>query len=327
MAVDNSYWIEELDLPTGSKFIKQKYGLTNGVYSIVSENGGAILKVNNSVCGSWKTAKEISLLQMLSDENFTPQPTVYDAQGGLNNQGYILMTQLPGTCSLAEIEILGSDFYEDCAKHLAKLHNITFTKPGFLHNSETLGENLRWTHLNYSPDFSNDHQYVMSIVMAWCDHLAGKGSRYAPLMAEMIDRMNALEVCFKDETYCLIHDDFSLKNILSEEGSFTGIVDFEFARSGDPSFDLHHFCMKGLEKGIETTQAKHFLSAYDNVRDLPDSFWEKGEFVHYYWCFQKIITLKPTLDKQTPEEQEKTKSNLYDWIEEAINKQGNYWEV
>jgi thiamine kinase-like enzyme len=71
-----------------------------------------------------------------------------------------------------------------------------------------------------------------------------------------------------DRRLCVVHGDFSPKNILSGNGGFW-VLDFEVAHVGDPVFDvafmLHHLILKAVHTGsvdrlLELARA--FTSAY-----------------------------------------------------------------
>lgn len=69
---------------------------------------------------------------------------------------------------------------------------------------------------------------------------------------------------------CLVHGDFSPKNILVGPGSHTWVIDFEVAHRGDPAFDLAflltHLLMKSVHlphkaRGLDEC-ARSFVAAY-----------------------------------------------------------------
>jgi len=79
---------------------------------------------------------------------------------------------------------------------------------------------------------------------------------------------------------CLVHGDFSPKNILRLPGAspHAWLIDFEVAHRGDPTFDvaflLSHLMMKSVHRYPDATSydgaADKFLSAYVQYHPLPD---------------------------------------------------------
>ena len=88
--------------------------------------------------------------------------------------------------------------------------------------------------------------------------------RHAGLCA----RIESLVAKMTNRSICLVHGDFSPKNVLSDDNQFW-VIDFEVAHSGDPVFDvafmLHHLVMKALhtgEPGRIAGLAHEFARAY-----------------------------------------------------------------
>ena len=92
---------------------------------------------------------------------------------------------------------------------------------------------------------------------------------------------------------CLIHGDFSPKNILIAAQRLV-LVDCEVAFYGDPAFDLSfllcHLLLKGLlhapeQKGLDGL-ARGFLTAYQNHRAL-----DKGQFSELKALVGRLLTM------------------------------------
>jgi hypothetical protein len=52
-------------------------------------------------------------------------------------------------------------------------------------------------------------------------------------------------------TGCLLHRDYHFENVLQQEGKVTGIIDFEWAMSGDPVFDCYAGSDAGQSPGLQ----------------------------------------------------------------------------
>lgn len=89
--------------------------------------------------------------------------------------------------------------------------------------------------------------------------------RCAPALGAVVNRMASRRVC-------LVHGDFSPKNVLTGEGG-TWVLDFEVAHRGDPDFDvaflLTHLLMKAVHRPQDRdalrATARAFTDAYDRV--------------------------------------------------------------
>jgi aminoglycoside phosphotransferase (APT) family kinase protein len=62
-----------------------------------------------------------------------------------------------------------------------------------------------------------------------------------PLMEEALEWLKQHKPTVKETT--LVHGDFRIGNMLIEEQTMTGVLDWEFARAGDPLFDLGYASM------------------------------------------------------------------------------------
>jgi aminoglycoside phosphotransferase (APT) family kinase protein len=85
-------------------------------------------------------------------------------------------------------------------------------------------------------------------------------------------------------TGCLLHSDYHFENILQQEGRITGIIDFEWAMSGDPVFDCR----------IDETLAEcpgsvePFYAGYASVSPLTEHHRLKADFYRLLLCLESI---------------------------------------
>jgi aminoglycoside phosphotransferase (APT) family kinase protein len=93
---------------------------------------------------------------------------------------------------------------------------------------------------------------------------------------DLAPRLAALRSECLQERYCLVHGDYSPKNILVREGGLV-LLDYEVAHWGNPSFDLGfaltHYCAKALHlpaRGAAfAAAARGFWAAYQAQVALP----------------------------------------------------------
>ncbi|HZO88043.1 MAG TPA: aminoglycoside phosphotransferase family protein [Chthonomonadaceae bacterium] len=85
-------------------------------------------------------------------------------------------------------------------------------------------------------------------------------------------------------TGCLLHRDYHFENLLQQEGKITGIIDFEWAMSGDPAFDCR----------IDETLAEcagsvaPFYAGYASISPLSEQHRLKVDFYRLLLCLECI---------------------------------------
>jgi hypothetical protein len=90
--------------------------------------------------------------------------------------------------------------------------------------------------------------------------------RQSKIVLGYVDRMLARRLC-------LVHGDFSPKNVLVGEGSDLWVIDFEVAHLGDPAFDLAFLLCHLLLKSVHRPE---LASAYDRCAGCFVSAYEAG---------------------------------------------------
>lgn len=126
------------------------------------------------------------------------------------------------------------------------------------------------------------------------------------LSAEDVERGFAVlkenQHLFENVTPHLIHGDFSIKHILVENGSITGIIDFESCKSGDPMWDFAWWSyFFGKDVPIEWLK-----EGYSQVHELDPKFDKKLilykirlglGMIHYYESEGNISGMRHTKEK------------------------------
>jgi 5-methylthioribose kinase len=134
----------------------------------------------------------------------------------------------------------------------------------------TLADDLaaihRGTHGNaqVARDFDDREIFVELRVDPFYRHIARVHPEIARPIDELIDEMWQTRAC-------LVHADFSPKNVLlvesAQDGPAIALVDFETAHYGDPAFDLGFFLTHLMLKGVRAG------SGADAYLKLADAFW------------------------------------------------------
>jgi 5-methylthioribose kinase len=130
-------------------------------------------------------------------------------------------------------------------------------------------------------EFDDRTVFVELRVDPFYQHIAAVHPRLCPSIDALVDEMWRTRVC-------LVHADFSPKNVLlvdsalrprppgasaSQNGLQVTLVDFETGHYGDPAFDLgfflSHLVLKGVRAGDEAG------TGADQYRGLAETFWQR----------------------------------------------------
>jgi aminoglycoside phosphotransferase (APT) family kinase protein len=85
-------------------------------------------------------------------------------------------------------------------------------------------------------------------------------------------------------TGSLLHRDYHFENILQQEGKVTGIVDFEWAMSGDPVFD----CRIDATLAECAGSVEPFYTGYASISPPGEYHWLKADFYRLLFCLECI---------------------------------------
>ncbi|WP_196894336.1 aminoglycoside phosphotransferase family protein [Aureivirga marina] len=94
-------------------------------------------------------------------------------------------------------------------------------------------------------------------------------------------------ICLEAEKNCLLHDDFHVGNLISENGKYAGVIDFNRIDSGD---FVHDFVKLGwFSKEISIDFAKGQLDGYFKNNEIPMKFWQKYSVYMAMSIFATIV--------------------------------------
>ncbi|MBH67817.1 MAG: phosphotransferase family protein [Rhodospirillaceae bacterium] len=220
--------------------------------------------------------REFQVLQIVNSENIiTPKPLFVDSEGILCGKPAFFMTSISGNPAVQTDNILFKDpksiptsFTKTIGRQLARIHNIDPAKTliNLLHSR---GQQPRieyfWEQLDQIP-FSLP---TIEWAIRWLNM--------------NLSETNAPTLC---------HGDFRSSNIMRDNQTLTGIIDWEFAHYGNPLEDLGWFCARCWRYGNDTKRAggvgelKDLMAGYEeeahNTIDwslLP--YWEVNATVHW----------------------------------------------
>jgi aminoglycoside phosphotransferase (APT) family kinase protein len=157
-----------------------------------------------------------------------PQVVALDTSGLRIPYSYLLLTYLPGKPLVKVWPTLAPETREKVAfeagAHLARIHNVSLDFHG------NLGSNQQ--------RFNNFYEYAIDFCARFV--LPASQTRlYTPTMHEQLATL--LHVCrpyIQHVSPHLVHSDYHFENILVENDTVTGIIDMEWALSGDPTWDF-----------------------------------------------------------------------------------------
>jgi aminoglycoside phosphotransferase (APT) family kinase protein len=138
-------------------------------------------------------------------------------------------------------------------------------------------------------------------VSAFLQRIAEVHPDLGPTVGRVIDRMMS-------RTVCLVHGDFSPKNVLANAGSFW-VLDWEIAHIGDPTFDLafllSHLACKAIHRPDAAADyracAETFLATYLGRSSVEV---DQGDLVRQAGCLLLArVDGKSPVDYFTPAEQ------------------------
>jgi aminoglycoside phosphotransferase (APT) family kinase protein len=221
-----------------------------------------------------------------------PEAVVLDETKTLVPYPFLITSRLPGETLLDSWSVLDRRARErlafEAGRYKALIHEHRFERFGSLSRLAD-GGFPSWT--SYLHDYFGRH--------------ARRARDLGILDGAILERIEQLlhrfEPLFAQVTHgSLLHSDYQFENILQQAGTITGIIDFEWALSGDPAFDcnidsqLESTCPGSLEPfygGYETIRPRDehharkarvytLLLHLENVAswdDQPESEWYRGE--------------------------------------------------
>ncbi|WP_409291454.1 phosphotransferase family protein [Peribacillus sp. SCS-37] len=199
---------------------------------------------------------------------------------------FLLMNFVPGV-QLSEI-ILRKDSRQmkkaawDAGRHLAQIHSLKFDGPGFFDGDLHIRE----------PVSIGSGEFVAFISKSLKEGYGGKnlGLRLTEKVIRFCERHAVLleELTVQN---CLVHSDFNPLNILVEDhGRIAAVLDWEYAFSGTPLFDIGN--MVRYECLGDTILLQPFITGYKEYGGrLPERWLQMAKLVD-------LIALCGLLDKE-----------------------------
>lgn len=232
-------------------------GVRNECYIV---NGNLVARFNTLDPQFAKFRNERAVYEQLADSGLpVPKMLLLDESRSVVPYDLIVLTRLPGMNVAESWQELSprqlNNVVGDAGRALAALHRVTFDGFGKLaaladRPFDSWGDYLR--------------DYVQRYLVRAQGHNLIDASDAARL-EKVLDRGRNL---FESVTRgALVHSDFHYENVLQDHGKLTGILDFEWALSGDPSYD---FIATGVREDMIPGSEGAFLEGYESQRVLDD---------------------------------------------------------
>lgn len=181
---------------------------------------------------------------------------------------YLILTKMPGqpiSTSAAELTPESRrDIGYSAGQHLATIHSHTFAQFGLLYHLVAGTPQPDWA--AYVADFFRYYQ--------------GQVQALGILSADVLARIDALRMRMQPlfaaaRQGVLVHGDYHFLNLLQQDGRLSAILDFDWAASGDPSWDFR------IDNQIEAEvpgSRDAFYAGYTSRRPLPGQHYERVSF-------------------------------------------------
>jgi aminoglycoside phosphotransferase (APT) family kinase protein len=181
---------------------------------------------------------------------------------------YLILTKMPGqTISTSTADLPFASRYAigySAGQYLATMHSNVFPQFGLLHNILAGTPQPDWT------AYVAEHfRYYQGQVQALGILSADVLGRIDALMARMQPLLSAVQ------QGVFIHGDYHFLNMLQQDGRLSAVLDFDWASSGDSSWDFR------IDNSIESEvpgSREAFYAGYTSRRALPDGHWERVSF-------------------------------------------------
>ncbi len=188
-----------------------------------------------------------------------------DTSKSLVPYDYLILTKMAGeTISTSAAELPFADRYAigySAGQYLATMHNHPFPQFGLLYNILAGKPQPDWS--AYVADHFRYYQgQVQSLGLLSADV-------HARIDALLV-RMQPLLAAVRQGVF--IHGDYHFRNLLQQDGKLSAVLDFDWAASGDPSWDFR------IDHQIETEvpdSREAFYAGYISRRALPDGHRER----------------------------------------------------
>lgn len=206
-----------------------------------------------------------------------PEVVAQDASKTLAPYDYIILTKLPGKMVYASRDEVTPGQVHDIAyaagMHLAAMHANTFDGFGLLFNLAAGVNKTEWA------------DYVAWFYADYAGQVRAAGLLDEDILARIEVMRERMRPLFAEVTRGhFVHGDYHYSNLLQDGGQLSGVLDFEWAMSGDPAWDFRiddqlELALPGSKAAFYTGYtARRALDAHHAERVV---FYKLGLYLDY----------------------------------------------
>lgn len=237
-----------------------------------------------------------------------PRVLALDASGRHVPFHYLIMTCMPGETVSRSLTRLSAARQQHIAfeagAYLATMHRHTFHQFGLLYEIAAGVPKRDW--VAYIADFYADY----------CGQVRALGLLPEAVLARIQTVQERLRPLFDAvRTGHFVHGDYHFSNLLQQDGRISGVVDFDWAMSGDPSWD---FRIDDQLEDAAPGSREAFYAGYTSRGRLPDQHFERVAFYRIGLYLDYLATFAP----DDPGEIDRTLPRLLrelDWLENRLS--------
>lgn len=242
-------------------------------------NGEVVIRVNTRDVGMMKFQNEVAALERLYDSGLPlPEVISFDDSGQVIPYDYIILTRLPGV-SVAESagrldEGQVRNIIWEAGEALARLHSYHFEGFGKIQDID-LEPFPSW--------FAYFQDYAQRYMSAARDHGLVDADTLLRLETALYHALSDMEEVARG---VLVHSDYHYENLLQENGRLTGVLDFEWAFSGDPSCD---FVSDETRKDQLPGSEGVFREGYFSLRSFDSGHERRLRVYRLFWKLETAV--------------------------------------
>lgn len=252
-------------------------GISNACFIV---NDDRVIRFNTFDTMVPKFENERVAYDLLADSGL-PVPSVIalDVSRRIVPYDFIVLTRLSGA-NLAESwrELAPGQMHDlarEAGRCLARLHAITFPAFGKLREQD-------------APRFRSWSDYFNDYAHRYLNEAARSGLLPEPLPMRLVSALDRSQSLLTRVTQgVLIHNDYHYENILQRAGRLTGILDFEWALSGDPAYD---FMSADVREGQIPGSEAAFRAGYHALRSFDAEHERRLALYRLFLCLETAVT-------------------------------------
>ena len=263
-------------------------GVRNESYIV---NGDLVARFNTLDPQFAKFRNEQIAYELLSGSGLpVPKVVLLDESRSVVPYDVIVVTRLPGVNVTESWRDLGqsqlNELMQEAGRCLAQLHGVTFSAFGKL--SALDNQPFRsW------PEYFND--YAQRYIVAASSKSLIDAALFSRLEAVLDDASDVLDGV---TTGVLVHSDFHYENLLQTDGRLSGVLDFEWALSGDPSYD---FITADWRDAVIPEFESTFQAGYVTVRGFDDLHQSRLMIYQLFFRLEDAVDHARQADRQGTE--------------------------